>query len=153
MKQVFSIFIFNSKGETLIQRRALGKYHSPGLWANSCCGHPRPSEDVEMAASRRLGDELGFTCPLIPLTTVCYTLKLEKDLWELEYTHVFKGIYEGMITPNSEEVGEIKWVSPQHLREDALNHPQAYTRWFRLYLLKHFDVIFEPSYQKVGVFV
>src|SRR5690242_5797865 len=92
--RAFSVFIFNDHGETLIQRRALGKYHSPGLWANSCCGHPRPGEDVKEAARRRLNEELGFTCDLTPLTKVCYTLKLEKDLWELEFTHVFKGHYQ-----------------------------------------------------------
>src|SRR3990167_9346165 len=88
--RAFSVFVFNTKGETLIQKRALGKYHSPGLWANSCCGHPRPHEEAGEGAKRRPGEELGFTCALIPLTIVCYALKLEKDLWELEYTHVFK---------------------------------------------------------------
>ena len=98
--RAFSVFVFNKKGETLIQRRAFEKYHSPGSWANSCCGHPRPGEEVINAASRRLDEELGFSCTLTPVTQVCYTLKLEKDLWELEYTHVFKGTYEGTIHPN-----------------------------------------------------
>lgn len=140
--RAFSVLIFNEKGETLIQRRALGKYHSPGLWANSCCGHPRPEEKVEEAAKRRLGEELGFSCDLTPLTEVCYTLKLEKDLWELEYTHVFKGTYEGKILPNPEEVCEIKWIDPLPLREDVLCHSQKYARWFRLYVLKYFEQIF-----------
>ena len=78
--RAFSVLIFNLKGETLIQKRALEKYHSPGLWANSCCGHPRPGENVKEGACRRLGEELGFCCPLTPLRTVCYTLKLEKNL-------------------------------------------------------------------------
>jgi len=146
--RAFSVFIFNSNGETLIQRRALGKYHSPGLWANSCCGHPRPGEEVVDAASRRLGEELGFSCPLDPLTKVCYTLKLEKNLWELEYTHVFKGTYEGVINPNSEEVCELKWVSPKHLHNDIQKYPENYARWFRLYILKHFDIIFNQPHQK-----
>jgi isopentenyl-diphosphate delta-isomerase len=140
--RAFSVFVFNAKGETLIQRRALEKYHSPGLWANSCCGHPRPHEEVGEGAKRRLGEELGFTCSLTPMTTVCYTLKLEKDLWELEYTHVFRGLYENAIAPNPEEVMELKWISPEALREDVLAHPESYARWFRLYVLKHFEVIF-----------
>ncbi|OJW48083.1 MAG: isopentenyl-diphosphate delta-isomerase [Alphaproteobacteria bacterium 41-28] len=144
--RAFSVFIFNTQGETLIQRRALGKYHSPGLWANSCCGHPRPGEKVDLAASRRLHEELGFTCPLSPLTTVCYTLKLEKNMWELEYTHVFKGTYEGAIEPNPEEVCEMKWVPPETLRRDVLAHPTHYARWFRLYVLKHFEDIFGSAY-------
>ena len=143
--RAFSVFIFNDKGETLIQRRALGKYHSPGLWANSCCGHPRPREEVDKAAGRRLQEELGFTCPLTPITTVCYTLKLEKNLWELEYTHVFKGMYENTFHPDPEEVCEIKWVPPHVLRQDVLTHPTHYARWFRLYILKHFESIFGES--------
>jgi isopentenyl-diphosphate delta-isomerase len=147
--RAFSVFVFNSAGETLIQRRALGKYHSPGLWANSCCGHPRPGEETLSAAKRRLMEEIGFTCSLIPLTTVCYTLKLEKDLWELEYTHVFKGMYENKVLLNAEEVCEIKWIDPQALRQDVLTHSTYYARWFRLYILKYFDVIFKSANQKV----
>jgi isopentenyl-diphosphate Delta-isomerase len=147
--RAFSVFIFNQKGETLIQRRALEKYHSPGLWANSCCGHPRPGEEAESAARRRLHEELGFTCPLTPLTRVCYTLKLEKNLWELEYTHIFKSTYEGAIDPHPEEVCELKWVPPQALKQDVLAYPTPYTRWFRLYVLKYFEDIFEDIDQKV----
>ena len=143
--RAFSVFVFNAKGETLIQKRALGKYHSPGLWANSCCGHPRPGEVVQEAACRRLNEELGFSCSMLPLTTVCYTLKLEKDLWELEFTHVFKGVYEGHMNLNPEEVCEIKWVAPQALREDLIINPENYARWFRLYVLKHFSAIFGDS--------
>lgn len=77
--RAFSIFVFNDKGETLIQRRAMEKYHSPGLWANTCCGHPRAGEDIIAAANRRLFEELGFSCSLTLITHVCYTLKLEKE--------------------------------------------------------------------------
>lgn len=142
--RAFSVLIFNEKGETLIQRRAMEKYHSPGLWANSCCGHPRPSEDTQKAAQRRLEEELGFSCDLTPIRTVCYTLKLEKDLWELEYTHIFKGLYvDGPIPFNTEEISEIQWISPAHLRQDVLTNPHKYARWFRLYIVKYFESIFE----------
>ncbi len=141
--RAFSVFVFNDKRETLIQRRALIKYHSPGLWANTCCGHPRPSETTKEGASRRLLEELGFSCSLMPLTKVCYTLKLEKDMWELEYTHIFKGFYEDAIHSNPEEVCEIKWIQPDVLREHLLQNPQAYARWFRLYILKHYEVLFD----------
>lgn len=140
--RAFSVFIFNERGETLIQRRAHNKYHSPNLWANSCCGHPRPGEDVGAAALRRLGEELGFSCALTPLTRVCYTLKLEKDLCELEYTHVFKGFYSGPMVLNPEEVSEIQWISPKNLQENVLTYPHTYARWFRLYILKYFEDIF-----------
>ncbi|EKE10315.1 MAG: Isopentenyl-diphosphate delta-isomerase [uncultured bacterium] len=149
--RAFSIFIFNRQDETLIQRRALGKYHSPGLWANSCCGHPRPEEKVDVAAQRRLGEELGFTCILTPVVKVCYTLKLEKNLWELEFTHVFRGEYEEDFRPNPEEVMEIQWISPEALRQDVLRHPQAYTRWFRLYILKHYKILFPSFHHKAQI--
>jgi len=149
--RAFSVFIFNAKGETLIQRRALEKYHSPGLWANSCCGHPRPHEEVGEGAKRRLGEELNFTCLLTPITNVCYTLKLEKNLWELEYTHVFKGVYERKIQPNPEEVSELKWISPEALYENVLAHPETYARWFRLYILKYFDIIFGIHLNKIQI--
>lgn len=141
--RAFSVIVFNSSGETLIQRRAMSKYHSPGLWANSCCGHPRPGEDVEDAARRRLEEELGFSCVLTPIRTVCYTLKLEKDLWELEYTHIFKGLYNDAINFNHDEVCETQWISPARLREDVLAHPERYARWFRLYVLKYFESVFD----------
>lgn len=140
--RAFSILVFNHQGDTLIQKRALGKYHSPGLWANSCCGHPRPEENIRDAANRRLKEELGFSCPLSPLRTVNYTLKLEKNLWELEYTHLFRGIYDGEIDFNEHEVCEIQWIAPSDLRNDVFTHPQKYARWFRLYILKYFDSIF-----------
>jgi len=140
--RAFSVFVFNTTGETLIQRRAMGKYHSPGLWANSCCGHPRPGEEAGEAAQRRLGEELGFSCLLTPIITVCYTLKLERDLWELEYTHVFRGVYAGPMDLNPEEVMEIKWISPEELRKDVFACPQNYARWFRLYVLKYFHILF-----------
>jgi isopentenyl-diphosphate delta-isomerase len=138
--RAFSVFIYNKQGETLIQKRANGKYHSPGLWANSCCGHPRPGEDVKLAAERRLKEELGFTCELHPVTTVCYTLKLEKDLWELEYTHVFEAVYEGIVSPNPEEVSEVKWVYPQELKEHS--DKNKYAKWFKLYIEEYYEQIF-----------
>lgn len=146
--RAFSVFVFNLKEEILIQRRALGKYHSPGLWANSCCGHPRPGEKVDKAAQCRLEEEMGFTCPLSSVTQVCYTLKLETNLWELEFTHVFRGEYEEEFQPNPEEVMETKWISPEALRRDVLRCPQNYARWFRLYVLKHYDVIFPSSHNE-----
>ncbi len=140
--RAFSVFLFNAKGETLIQRRALGKYHSPGLWGNSCCGHPRPHEEAMQGAERRLFEELGIRCPLTYQAEVCYTLKLEKDLWELEYTHIFHGNFEGDIHPNPEEVCEYKWIEPEGLKQDILNNPDNYARWLRLYALKYYKVVF-----------
>ena len=89
LHRAFSVMIYNNKGELLIQKRAATKYHSAGLWANSCCGHPRIGEDNLVAAKRRLKEELGFSCELKKIGEVCYELSLENGLHEHEYTHVF----------------------------------------------------------------
>lgn len=137
--RAFSVFIFNKKGEMLIQRRALGKYHSPGLWANSCCGHPRPGEEPVKAAKRRLEEELGFTTDLAEKTQVSYFLKLTPNLWEIEFTHVFHGIFDGDFIPNPEEVCEIMWIKPEEIKQMVKNNPEQFARWFRLYVLKYYD--------------
>lgn len=145
--RAFSVFAFNENGETLIQRRSLGKYHSAGLWANTCCGHPRPDEDIVEAAQRRTFEELGFRPNLTPLTQVCYTLNLGQGLWELEYTHVFRSEDTGPLDPNPDEVCETKWIAPEDLLADVHTNPENYARWFRLYVLKHFNSIFVPPAQ------
>ncbi|MCP4924060.1 MAG: isopentenyl-diphosphate Delta-isomerase, partial [bacterium] len=104
--RAFSVMIYNERGQLLIQRRADCKYHSARLWANSCCGHPQPGENTKQAAERRLMEELGFTCPVHPVTQVSYKLNLENGLHENETTHIFSGIYTGPFTPNVEEVSE-----------------------------------------------
>lgn len=114
-----------------------------GLWANTCCGHPRPNEEVSSAAQRRLQEELGFTCKLAKITTVQYALKLENGLHEHEYTHVFAGHYKGAIYPNPEEASEVKWDSPSNLRQASLKAPNDYARWFILYLQEYYDEIFK----------
>jgi len=107
--RAFSVFAFNEAGETLIQRRAFGKYHSAGLWANTCCGHPRPHEDIQEAARRRTFEELGFTPgPLTPLTKVSYTLHLGQGLWELEFTHVFRCEYQSSFVSIPSGVDPVK---------------------------------------------
>lgn len=142
LHRAFSIFIYNDQEEQLIQRRAACKYHSANLWANTCCGHPRPGETVEAAAKRRLNEELGFTCDLKEITTVSYNLPLENGLTEHEYTHIFKGYYGGDIIPNPNEVSETKWVSLLDLRESVAKEEQTYARWFSLYVHEYFDKVF-----------
>ena len=130
----FSIFVCNSRGEMLLQRRAAGKYHSGGLWTNACCGHPRPGEQTQQAARRRLREEMGFECELKEIFQFIYKVKLDRDLCEYEFDHVFFGIYEGEVTPAPEEVSEFKWVSPPALTEDVKKHPEHYTEWFKIAL-------------------
>ncbi len=138
LHRAFSIFIYNKKGELLIQKRADMKYHSAGLWANSCCGHPRLNEENIIAAKRRLYEELGFSCDLSKITEICYNLPLENGLYEHEYTHIFAGVYDGHMEPNTEEVSAIKWINPQDLINDFKVNQQNYARWFALYIEKYY---------------
>lgn len=145
LHRAFSVMIFNSKGQLLVQKRAKSKYHSAKLWANSCCGHPRLDEGNMKAAQRRLQEELGFTCNLIKITELSYSLKLQDGLYEREYTHVFAGIYDGSLELNPDEVSEIKWQTPNDLRRESISKTDQYARWFNLYLTEYYREIFENN--------
>lgn len=146
--RAFSILLFNAQGQMLLQQRAAGKYHSPLLWANACCGHPRPSEAVEEAAQRRLSEELGLTVPLTKIGTISYTLKI-KDLWENEFTHLFTGLYTGNVSSFSpEEVKACRWISLPNLYLDIDKNKTSYARWFRLYALK---LAFQGFFEKAQI--
>ena len=145
LHRAFSVMIFNSKGQLLVQRRAKNKYHSAKLWANSCCGHPRLNEDNMKAAQRRLQEELGFSCELLKITELSYSLKLQDGLYEREYTHVFAGIYDGSFELNPNEVSEVKWITPRDLRRESISNPKLYAHWFNLYLTEYYREIFENS--------
>jgi len=132
LHRAFSVFIFNSKGEMLLQRRSMTKYHSGGLWTNACCSHPRPGEDTCDAARRRLAEELGFTAPLEKVFDFTYKSAFENGLTEHEYDHVFVGYYDHDIHPDPAEVCEYKFLSPEAVRADMTAHPEAYTSWFHL---------------------
>lgn len=132
----FSIFIFNNSGEILLQRRAKSKYHSGGLWTNTCCSHPRPGEKVEEAAHRRLRGEMGFDCNLEKVFSLIYKVNLDHNLTEYEFDHVFVGKYGGDINPNRSEVHGFKWVRLGTLKEDMEKHPKNYTAWFKIVLKK-----------------
>lgn len=134
LHRAFSVFIFNSKGELLTQRRALSKYHSGGLWSNTCCGHPRPGEPTEGAARRRLREELGLECELERVFHFVYKVKLDNGLWEHEFDHVFAGRFDAPPLPNPDEVCDWRWASLPSLCRDAKISPSLYTRWFSLCL-------------------
>src|SRR5258708_5798594 len=104
LHRAFSIFIFNRKGEMLLQQRALNKYHNGGLWTNACCSHPAPGEKTLTAATRRLKEEMGFTTALEKAFDFTYKVSFENGLTENEFDHVFTGRYEGSIEPNPDEV-------------------------------------------------
>lgn len=132
LHRAFSVFVFNSKGETLLQKRAEGKYHSPGLWTNTCCSHPRENETYKEAALRRVKEEMGFECALEEKFHFIYKAKLDNDLYEHELDHVFVGNFDGEIQINEEEVSDFKWISMDELIADIDLNPENYTVWFKI---------------------
>lgn len=134
LHRAFSILVFNTNNELLLQKRHSEKYHSPGLWTNTCCSHPRFGESLKEAVYRRLQEEMGFTCELKEIFSFVYKIEFEENLVENEYDHVFSGIYDGEVIPNSEEVEDFKWVNMDEVRADVKNNPQLYTYWFRCLL-------------------
>lgn len=136
LHRAFSVFIFNEAGALLLQQRALSKYHSPGLWTNTCCSHPRPGEDTGAAAKRRLKEEMGLDCKLDYKGKFIYKTRFENGLFEHELDHVFYGFTDVHPLINREEVNDFKWMSPDELKVDIKLHPQHYTYWLKEILTK-----------------
>jgi isopentenyl-diphosphate Delta-isomerase len=134
LHRAFSIFVFNSRGELLITRRAPGKYHSPGLWTNTCCGHPRPGEELEAAARRRLREETGIVCELTHKSRFIYRTEFDNGLQEHELDHIFVATYDGALQIDPEEADAVEWVQPKAVVADVAANPGRYTVWFRLSL-------------------
>ncbi len=129
LHRAFSVFIIHDD-KMLIQKRAEGKYHSGGLWTNSCCSHQRRGEQLEEAVHRRMQEELGFDCAVEEKFHFVYRHPFENGLTEFELDHVFVGDYDGPVTCNKEEASEIKWISIPELQKDMETNPQQYTVWF-----------------------
>lgn len=132
LHRAFSVFIFNSKGEMLLQQRALNKYHSGGLWTNACCSHPRPGELTANAAERRLQEEMGFSTQLTKIFNFTYKASFENGLTEYEFDHVFLGEYDGIISANESEVNSYSYKSLKDIELSLLQQPSDYTVWFHL---------------------
>jgi isopentenyl-diphosphate delta-isomerase len=132
LHRAFSIFIFNSAGQLLLQKRSSTKYHSQGLWSNTCCGHPRMGESIVEASRRRLVEEMGFECELRKVFEFIYRSELDNGLCEHEYDHVVVGKFDGVPKPNRAEVDEWKWLDPMAIKLDIEAHPEDYTYWFRI---------------------
>ena len=132
LHRAFSIFIFNSKGELLMQQRALSKYHSPGLWTNTCCSHPRDGETLTEATSRRLMEEMGMTCEMHEVYTFIYKAPVGQGLTEHEFDHVWIGRSDETPQINREEVESWKYMSLSDLKKDIQLHPELYTEWFKI---------------------
>lgn len=132
LHRAFSVFIFNSKGEMLLQQRAMEKYHSGGLWTNACCSHPAEGEDLASAAHRRLMEEMGFDTAIEKVFDFVYKASFENGLTEYEFDHVFIGYYDEAIHANREEVMDYCYKSLDEIRASLSTHPHRYTAWFQL---------------------
>jgi len=141
LHRAFSVFIFGRRGEMLLQRRALSKYHSPGLWSNTCCSHPQPGEETMLAAQKRLHEEMGFHTPLVKMFDFIYKVSFENGLTENEFDHVYIGEYNGDIHPNPEEVSDYVFKSMNEIDRELKATPSAYTAWFHIAYRKIAELI------------
>lgn len=132
LHRALSVFVLNSRGEMLLQRRASAKYHSGGLWTNTCCSHPRPGEAVDEAARRRLREEMGIDIDLTPLFEFTYRAQVGRGLVEHEYDHVFGGRYDGEPVPSADEVEGWRWVPVRDVAAMVREDPGVFTPWFRV---------------------
>ncbi len=132
LHRAFSIFIFNNAGELLLQRRALEKYHSGGLWSNTCCSHPMPGELTIDAAHRRLLEEMGFDCPLQEQASLTYHAELDNGLTENEFDHIFFGRYDSNPVVNPDEVIDWQWIAPAPLLHRIKSQSETFTSWIKL---------------------
>ena len=149
LHRAFSIFIFNRKGEMLLQQRALNKYHSAGLWTNACCSHPMPGEKTQDAAHRRLMEELGFDTTIEKIFDFVYKAKFDNGLTEHEFDHVFAGEYEGKLNVDTGEVNDFCYKEIQEIKNTMETHPQKYTAWFHIAFPK-IEEWWESRYQNIS---
>ncbi len=143
LHRAFSVFVFNEKNELMLQQRALHKYHSPGLWTNTCCSHQRDGESNLAAGERRLFEEMGFVTELKETISFIYKVPFENGLTEHEYDHILVGHYENDPEINTEEVGEWKWMDLELVKKDIKNNPENYTSWFKIIFEKYYKTLLE----------
>lgn len=132
LHRAFSVFLFNSQNQLLLQQRALDKYHSPGLWTNTCCSHPRPNETIKDAAGRRLFEEMGISCDLTIKTSFIYKASFDNGLTEHELDYVLVGSYDQDPVINASEANAYGWMSIEELKKAIKAHPGNYTEWFKI---------------------
>ena len=141
LHRAFSVFVFNDKNELMIQQRAMDKYHSPGLWTNTCCSHQREGETNIEAGKRRLQEEMGFSTELKDTISFIYKAPFDNGLTEHEFDHILVGYYNGAPDLNPNEAHDYKWVSLKELREDMRKNPDIYTAWFKIIFDKYYKHI------------
>jgi isopentenyl-diphosphate delta-isomerase len=146
LHRAFSIVVFNSQGQMLIQKRAAKKYHSGGLWTNACCSHPTPKEEIELTVKKRLLYEMGIELSPQFIYKFVYQTNLDQNLIEHEVDYVFKGVYDGVPSVNAEEVEDWKFISIADLVNEIVANPDQYTYWFKL-IVNHPEFQCLASYQ------
>lgn len=132
LHRAFSVFLFNPQGKMLLQQRALTKYHSAGLWTNTCCSHPRPGETLENAVSRRLIEEMGIATKVSKAFDFIYQAELPDNLNEYEFDHVYIGNYDADVRPNHLEVANFVYQSIEEIEANLQSHPEKFTVWFKI---------------------
>lgn len=143
LHRAFSVFVFNDKNELMLQQRAMHKYHSPGLWTNTCCSHQRDGESNLEAGKRRLQEEMGFVTDLEETTSFVYKAPFDNGLTEHEYDHIMIGYYNDAPNINADEVADWKWMALEEVKVDMALNPDNYTAWFK--------IIFEKFYEYINV--
>ena len=141
LHRAFSVFVFNDNGELLLQQRAGHKYHSPGLWTNTCCSHQRDGETNLEAGKRRLEEEMGFSCELEEVFSFIYRAPFDNGLTEHELDHVMIGKHNEDPVLNQDEVANFKWMQLEEVKKDMEQNPEDYTAWFK--------IIFKEYYQRL----
>ncbi len=132
LHRAFSVFIFNDKNELMLQQRALHKYHSPGLWTNTCCSHQRDGEKTIEAGKRRLMEEMGFTAELKETTSFIYKASFDNGLTEHEFDHILLGNFNDDPVINENEVASWKWMSLEAIQNNIKDFPEHYSAWFKI---------------------
>jgi isopentenyl-diphosphate delta-isomerase type 1 len=145
LHRAISVFVFDLEDRLILQRRAAGKYHSGGQWANTCCSHPRPGEDGLAAAHRRLAEELGFDCPLAHRTDILYQVDVGAGLVEHELVEAYVGRWAGPIHPDPNEASDWRAIAPDRLAEEIEAEPEAFAPWLRIYVRAHAEALFGPE--------
>ncbi|GGW71280.1 isopentenyl-diphosphate delta-isomerase [Winogradskyella epiphytica] len=143
LHRAFSVFVFNDKNELMLQQRAEHKYHTPGLWTNTCCSHQRDGETNLQAGKRRLLEEMGFVTDLEEKTSFIYKAPFDNGLTEHEFDHIMVGYYDAEPNINPDEVANWKWMSLEDIKSDMAINPDIYTAWFK--------IIFEKFYEFINV--
>mgnify|MGYP000850939622 CR=1 FL=1 len=141
LHRAFSVFVFNSKNQLMLQQRAADKYHSPLLWTNTCCSHQRNGESNIEAGKRRLQEEMGFVCELEEKTSFIYKAPFDNGLTEHELDHIMVGYYSDNPLINKEEVEDFKWMTIEEVKVDMALEPEIYTAWFKIIFEKFYDFI------------